>query len=337
MLVPIAIEAKNRGHEVCVAAEGAGVFLWFQAGLKPFFIGAPSSDIIAPVFDAGAFLKNVRPDAILMEFPFSVNIAKDVGLEANKRGIPVILIEDYWAVSKRLCGIRLDLILTIDEYAKKIAEETTLWRIPVKVIGNHAVSDIKKYSTPDKVLEILSEARRRFDELFVYIGGNVAEADLKLLVSSLLLTPGNWGLIPCYHPNYKDRIEDVSGKKCFEIWDELLDPIHNRIVRCDSGTSDDLAILADACFSAFGSSVSTAIRSGKPAVILSTPESDAALKKVNLEEVPWLALGAVGIIKTPQNIRPFLTPASEEVRNKFIPLNPKKAADYIEDFLLSIK
>lgn len=325
MLVPIASEAKNRGHKIYVVAEGNGAFLW------------PRADMISFAVSSLEFLKTIQPDAVLMEFPFSANFAKNIGIQANQLDIPIILVEDYWGVCRRLSEVRLGLVLTIDEYAKKIAMETVGRNIPVEVIGNHAVANIEKYPPPAEVLEILSVARRRFQEIFIYVGGNVVEADLRLLVSSLLCTPGNWGLIPCYHPNYRDCVDRSSGKKCSEVWNAMLDPIADRVVRCDSITSDSLAVLGDACFSAFGSSVSTAIRAGKPVVILSTPESDTALKRVNLEEVPWLALGAAGMIRTPQNIRPFLVPPSKEVRNKFMPLNPFIAVNSIEDFLLSVR
>jgi len=335
-LVPIGLTAKAAGHEITVVCEGKGAPLWIRAGVEPYFMGSSDFETVPFSLNVPALFDEVKPDAAILEIPYSINLTKSIGLEANIRSIPVVIAQDYWS---SLCGlpeVNPSLVLTIDEYAKKIAESQVNIGTPVRIIGNHAVPNLRDYQEKPEVLNILSEARKKFDKLFVYVGGHrdCVEPELKILIPSLEFTPGNWGLIPRYHPKCCNLFDKASGKKMPEIWDNLFEPIASRIVRCNLETSDDLAILCDACFSGISSSMSSALVSGKPAVSIRTPESMALLREVNLEEIPWVALGASRAIEQAQDLSPLLVPPTEEIRKKFRPLDASFAVRAIEELLL---
>ena len=253
MLVPIAREAKYAGYAVEIFCEGKGKSLWLVAGMKPYFEGTEDFQIQPFTFNATQLLNEVAPDVLLIELPGPVNIARSAGLEAMRRGIPVIMVEDFRACVKRLPEVKPSLVLTIDDVAAEIAREFLGNKIQVSVIGNHAVPNLKNYQLPEKISLGVATLRKRFDEIFVFNGrGYNTLPEINLLVSSLLKTPGNWCIIPRYHPKHRGKIDKASGKTMQEIWDEAFSPLGNRVVQLHDGDSSDMAMIADAFFCGHG-------------------------------------------------------------------------------------
>lgn len=327
MLLPISVEARRYGHEVIILAEGVGVDHYTRQGVKTFFKDISNYDPKTE-FDLEFLLELVKPDAILVGFPSpNNNLSRKISAVANQMDIPLIGVEDYWGGLKRVAPeFKYALLLTIDDYAAEIAREALGLRVPILVIGNHAVPG-PDYHSPETVLAGIKEIRKKFDEVFVFGGGREKQTteELKLLVPSLQKTPGNWCLIPRYHPNVK---------MFAEVWDELLLPLGDRVVRLDARNSDDLAVVCDAYFSGLSSSMSAAVSQGKPVVAVVTEAAKEVIRNVQLDYVPVVKLGGAKTLTKVQDLRPLLVPPSDEARSKFKSLDSVLAVQEIERLLI---
>ncbi|MDP3999508.1 MAG: hypothetical protein Q8P76_02870 [bacterium] len=337
MLLPIARESMRVGHEVNILAEGVGVAHYSAAGIVPFFTDAPNPDPKSS-FNWDALFRYLNPQVVLIGFPGPDNLSHTAGLAANQKGIPVVGVEDYWGGVERNPEVKYNLVLTIDDYAKQIARQSVGPRVPISIIGNHAIPGAD-YHSPDSVAEGMKKIRERFDEVFIFGGGGELHttAELKLLVASLEKTPGNWCLIPRYHPNVKKKTATAIGdSRTFEeVWNKMLLPLGDRVVRLDVGNSDDMAMLCDGYFSGLGSSMSTAIASGKPTVAVLTDATVLALRRESkLDTVPAVYLGGAQVLSKVGNVRPLLIKPSKAIQQKLQPLNPALAIQEIEDMLL---
>ena len=338
MLLPIAREARQWGHEVAILAEGMGVDHYAKQGVKTFFSDVPDPDPKTS-FDAEFFLEYFKPDAVLIGFPGPNHLSKEFGLAANKKNIPLVGVEDYWGQAKRDQDFKLQysLLLTIDDYAADLAKEFLEPEVPVSVIGNHTVPGSDYYS-PEAVLTRIKELKARFEKVFVFGGGACGHTteELKLLVPSLQKTPGNWCLIPRFHPNYKKKsAEEIGDKRNFEeVWNELLLPLGDRVVRLDAGNSDDMAVVCDAYFSGLGSSMNTAIARGNPTIAILTDTTMEVIRNGGLDVLPAVRLGGARPLTEVQDLRSLLVPPTDEVRKKFKPLDANLAVKEIEKLLL---
>ena len=334
MILPIAKEALVAGHDVFVVAEGKGANLYSEFGIETFFLGTPDFEEVAFTIDQAALLRNLNPSAVIVGFPGPLNLSKKISLEANAAGIPVVGVEDYWACVKRMPEVMLSLVLTIDDYAVEIAKSFLGQDIRISVVGNHTVPG-PDYRPSGDILDGIKELHTRFEEIFVFGGGRENTTDeLKLLVSSLQKISGNWCLIPRYHQNYLEKIS-AGGRKFRDVWDELLLPLGNRVIRFETGTSDDLAMVCDAYFSGCGSSMNTAIACGKPTVAVVTKTTMEVLRNSCLDIVPAVRLGGAQILTEVCDLRPMLTKPEKSVREKFKPLNAKLALKEIEKLFYS--
>lgn len=336
MLLPIAKEAMRVGHEVNIVAEGVGVAHYSAAGIVPFFADAPNPDPKSS-FNWEAIFRYLDPQVVLVGFPGPNNLSQAVGLAANQKGIPVVGVEDYWGGVERNPEVKYQLVLTIDDYAKEIARQCVSSRVQTLIIGNHAIPGAD-YRSPDLALKGMNKIRERFDEVFVFGGGGELHTteELKLLVASLKKTADNWCLIPRYHPNVKKKVATAIGdtRTFEEVWNEILLPLGDRVVRLDAGNSDDMAVLCDAYFSGLGSSMSTAIAFGKPTIAVSTDATKAALRESKLDVVPAVYLGGAQVLSEAGNVRPLLVKPSKAIQAKLQPLNSALAVREIEKFFL---
>ncbi|OGY63549.1 MAG: hypothetical protein A3I89_02070 [Candidatus Harrisonbacteria bacterium RIFCSPLOWO2_02_FULL_41_11] len=335
MLLPIAREARQLGHKVIILAEGVGVDHYIKQGVKTFFRDVSNPDPKTD-FDLEFLLSMAKPDAVLVGFPGPNNLSGKISAVANDMGIPLIGVEDYWGGVKRYLEFKYSLLLTIDDYAAEIARNALGPKVPISVIGNHAVSGLD-YRSPEAVLAGMEELKKRFNQVFVFGGGGGKHTteELKLLVPSLQKTPGNWCLVPRYHPNLKKKLaEEIGDQRTFqEVWDELLLPLGDRVVRLDAGNSDDMAVVSDAYFSGLGSSMNTAIYSGKPTIAVVTAATMEAIRDSKLDAVPAVELGGAKTLTEVQDLQPLLVPPNDEVRKKFKPLDANLAVRKIEKLL----
>ncbi|MDO8430352.1 MAG: hypothetical protein Q7S73_03220 [bacterium] len=337
MLLPIARDARKFGHQVIILAEGVGVDHYKKEDVKTTFSDIPNPDPETN-FDSDFLLECFSPDVVLVGFPYPNHLSQEFGLAANRQNIPLVGVEDWWGGVKRNSNLRYSLVLTIDEYAADLVSGCLGSEVPVSVIGNHTIPN-SDYHSPEAVLAGIKEIRSRFKEVFVYGGGGGKHTteELKLLVSSLQKTAGNWCLIPRYHPNVKKMLAWEGGnKRTFaEVWDELLLPLGNRVVRLDAGNSDDMAVVCDAYFSSLGSSMSTAISFGKSTVAILPPATMDVMRDSKLEVIPAVYLGGAKTLTEVQDLRILLSYPSVETTKKFIALQPLKAIEAIEKLLLA--
>ena len=154
---------------------------------------------------------------------------------------------------------------------------------------------------------------------------------------SLQKTPGNWCLIPRFHPNLiknKKIAEEIGDKRTFEeVWNEILFPLGNRVVRLDVGNSDDMAVVCDAYFSSLGSSMNTAIFCGKLTIAVLPKATMEEMYEAKLDVIPAVYLGGAQTLTEVQDLRPLLVSPPEESRKKFKPLDANLAVREIEKLL----
>lgn len=332
--VPLALLAMKKGHEVGIVVEGLAVDRFNDAGFfkselkaKTFFKGYVSKP---SRIEAGPILNEFKPDAVVITRSNLDSLENEFGLTANKSGIPVVLLEDYWA-GHLTSRARPDLIVTLDEYAEELARKSHT-NAKIIIAGNPAFISPDQAEIPFKVRNKFKELRAKFGRVFVYAGGERKQmtAELDLLSKCLRLTK-NWCLIVRLHPLEAEK-EKETGIKEGRDQDNLLKEFGERIVMVEFKMGDPLAILADATFSGSSTMLNTAAYARKASISIRTELGVKALKEIGLTELPLIRLKCVRQLRSPCNLDDlgFIQPAEESNLARLKPFDAGLALKAIE-------
>lgn len=328
VLIPLAKFVRKNGHEVVVVAEGLAAKQFEEAGFTLYFKGMVDFKEIPFMLDVIKVVENTKPDVIIVSAGFPINLEGAFAVASAKKGIPLVIMEDFWGGSGKLKGIIPQLILTLDAYGEKLVHEM-FPDVPTEVIGHHELPfPITRllYSTD----EVLSSKKYTC----VYIGaGYPTEAELKLLVDCLKMTDKEWCLIPCFHPkciNWKTE----DGKRLEDIWNEVLKPISGR-VHFISDPVESIIPLADIVVSGFSTLLNLSAYLGRTTASLQTTETLASIKEqAGLDKIPIIELGCAHVITEPisldtlsslvdmkesgRRLRPYLSETAFQAISQFL-------------------
>jgi len=313
---PVVEEAdKAFGREnVLVVTEGIAAERFFEAGRRPFFTGTKDFRVMPFTFDCRTFLEIQKPDVVVVGEGFPINLERQMAHAANNLGIPVVSVSDFWGGVMQLLSddraesARPDLMLTLDIYAAELAKNV-FPGVSTRIVGNPGVKDVH---VSQEVEEWMRNLRRRFDTVYVFGGGGWhTTADLAFLITSLEQTPGDWCLVPLFHPKWVDlRLEDDS-MAYGELWTEMLESIADRIFFPEADnvpkySGEEYAVCGDVFVSCFSTLMTTAAQYGKTVLSLQTSEYLEALAAVSVSKVvPQVALGCAHAILEPTDLSVF--------------------------------
>lgn len=335
-VVALAFEAKKRGHEIYVVAEGKGIPQWNAAGITPNIIGSDDPITNPWMLDVEELFADVRPDVVVCGQSSPINYEDVIGIRANMLGVPLISATDFWAGVRRTKAIP-DLLLVLDEVDARLAEDTLAERsgkisgFNIVIVGNASYPSTSHVS--EGVKTAMADLHKRFDMIFMYAGASPepTTAELTLLIGCLEKTYGNWCLIPRFHPKYAGATRGKSDRPYSELWEDMLLHFGDRIVSVpEAESSDQLAGFCDLTLSGFSLSSIPAVVAAKPVVSLWTPETRASLlAQSNLDEFPLSELGCAVKIESSVPLN-GIDPAPFENRAKLKPFDAKLAFDAIE-------
>lgn len=336
----VAVLARDAGHTVICAIEGLAMkryeALGFNLRAGNNFRGmvdfrAPTDEEKRIYFHAGRYLDVVRPDVIVTGLGSPINIQRAIAEEATRRGIPLVVCEDFWAKSVGHLSrekVRPVMILTVDEYAAEMVDEV----FPDSAVGIVGNPGVKKVEIPESVQERMRALRAEYEKIYVYAGAGSESttAELNLLIRCLENTKCDWCLVPRFHPKYEKLKLEGMEKPYGEIWREYLAPFTEQVRYVEAPSTDPVACAADMLVSGFSTLLSTALWHGIPAICLNTPETIAALKAhgAHYEEIPQVALGLVPAVTEPTDLSRFGMPTAEALK-KLTPYNATLAYSYI--------
>lgn len=321
---PIVQELRRREYKVALFAEegGKGIDKFRQTGIDflPLFPDQPISTLI----------HTYEPRAVLTGLSSPRHLESSLDLEARKRGIPVVNVEDYWGVYTR-CVVPPDLVVTIDESSAALVRRA----YPDATICIAGLAGILPVTPRPEMVEMFDQLRRDSGaKIIVFTDGDaMCEPGLRLLGESLSLTKTPVRLVPNFHPKYVNAPMPGYAGTWGERWEEVLQPLRNIGVVCDIAcTGDEAAMLADVTVSAFSTLLFRAAHTGKHAVTVWTEEAKKHLKRVgNLDETPLMMRGGFPVIREPMPLDDILasTPPPLGVGQ----FDATVAADAVQKFL----
>ena len=146
------------------------------------------------------------------------------------------------------------------------------------------------------------------------------------------MTPGNWCVIPRFHPKWANLVHP-SGRLYGEIWRKKFAVLGDQVVYFDQIKSTDLiAMNTDITTACFSTLLTIATVAGKIAVSLWLPPAkESLLNQAKLEVVPIVALGCAHSLEQPM---PFIfSPPSASARAKLKPYDARAAYQALSEFL----
>jgi hypothetical protein len=324
MVVPLVPELSVRGAKVSIISEGRATERLKEHGIEPDFAGSVDWRTDPFLLNAIETLDHYQPDVVLVGLGSPIHLEQKIAWAANDRRIPLVLLEDFWGSAKIRCsGARPEAILVIDAYAKELAERS--YKVEATIVGNPGAIPFPT-SHPD-----IDALRSTYDRIFVYSGDDAStEDEIALILASLEKTPGNWRLIPRYHPKYASQSSRVEGKTKGELWDDLLSPVSARVVRPDIRRTEEVVAASDLTLSGYSTLLTTAAVSGRTPVSLSTEKSRQSLRaESGLDQVPIVALGCAHSLSEPADLSLFLPNAPAIVSALLKPYDAALAADTV--------
>lgn len=341
----VAVLAREGGHEVFIALEGLAMARYEVLGIPiyelPNYIGAvnfkepscPAETYAVHNFSAAEILKKIRPDLVVTGVGSPINIQRDIAEEATRRGIPLVLCEDFWSKIPGhfdIAKVKPSLVLTVDGYSAELSKPF-FSGAEYHVVGNPGV---KKVPVPQEVETQLHAIRDEgFERLYIFAGGGAsATNELSLLLQCLEQTSGRWCIIPRFHPKVAQWTVPGEHRTYGELWKEFLKPFSEHVRYVEAPSTDPIAVApsADVLVSGFSTLMTTAAHYRKQVICLKTPETIASLKAHggHYTEIPQVALGLASEVTKPTDLSQFGMPSVEALK-KLVPYDAELAYKYI--------
>lgn len=165
-------------------------------------------------------------------------------------------------------------------------------------------------------------------------GGSETAEQIELLLKCLKETSGNWMLVPRYHPSVKNFIDPQTSRPYHEIWDEMLNPLGDRVVRFDNLNTEEVVGGSSVVTAGFSTLLTTSAVNGISTVVFGTPQTMAMIEEeTGLKEIPQVKLGLATLATEPVDLF-YIDPPSVEARKKVIPFDPGLVVEGIESYFL---
>lgn len=322
-LIPLLVQ---NGHSVFTCAEGKALQWFDEAGIAIDFRGTINNSMEPFVFDADALLEREKPHKVIIGLGAPNYIEPLLALAANRKGIPVVMLEDFWGSTfVRARTAKPNLLLVVDEYAQQLAHDSFAGT-RVEIVGDAAA-----VLPPFHNESAFSQLRREFDLLVVFFGSGFDDTPemLELLISSLQKTGTNWCVIPRFHPK-AIKVPSPQGSTYGEMWEGLLAPIADKVRRPEVKSSEVVVLHSDICVSNFSKLLGTAAMAGKVALSLKTPAGVAVMRReTGYDDVPHVKMGCVHEVSAPTDLMLFNPIHPAHIANKIRPYNPEIALQAI--------
>jgi hypothetical protein len=302
VLVPVA-KIMRHALEVVVVAEGLSVPHWKKEEFNLYFQGTADYRDEPFSLDPYATLKKVKPDVVVTGHSNPLHLDEKFGLAANEAGIPLVWIQDFWGGGVKNAA-KPDLIFTLDHIGADILKRNPRFeKKDIRISGNLALNALENFAIPEDLAIKLNHLTK---PVILLAGGGVSTASvIKVIVESLKQTPGDWTLVPRFHPKWAERAYS-GGKTYGEIWRELLSELGDRVVEVPTQNADALAMLCDMTVSPFSTLLLSSVVAKKIPVSVRTPEMIKDISGQNgLTRYPLVEAGAVLEISSPVNLKVF--------------------------------
>lgn len=320
--------------------EGKATVRARQFGIEPDYVFSEDIDEAFQTCRVESVLDEVRPDMVVTGIGNPINLEYTFAITACQRGKPVVVFEDFPGNHWRMEGVKPDLLLAIDGFARDLAH-SRLPGVNVEVVGCPAVFTGE---VPETVHYQIDELRKVYGYVGAYSGGNTFD-DLKITIGSMEQT--NEGcLITCFHPKWVNVVlpDDVPqewramGDTYGEVWEAMVKPLGDRVVHVygeDGGPArtDHVIPLVDTLFTTFSLTGYTAAYYGVPVVGILTPEAKQSLmRSTGLGVLPPTLWGGLGII-TDKAVYPWPPKPDKSDMEQICPFNASLAARLVEQLL----
>lgn len=344
MTVPLAKEALANGCEIFPITEHLATKRFEEAGLKAYF--STSADFSQEPFylDVHKCLLDIKPDAVVVSSGHPIHLEQLFAVFASEMEIPLVCIEDYWSVSRRIKPARPSMVLTIDSYGEEIVERlfgfgarsaVDIERLRLSV-GHHEVGAILDAINDQNGLKIFSEKTKDFDFVVTLIGGGEqTTSQLTIILECMRQSRGRWCLVPRFHPKTL-KWPDKQGRILGEVWNEMLRPFSDRVVYVPEVKTETVVVGADIVASGFSTLMTGSAYIGRPTICLKTKETmDDLLSQSGgiLTEVPAVALQCANDVSEPTDLSKFLGRVYPRAVQEFQPYDPKRAFAALSRFL----
>ncbi len=325
---PVAEIADKNRDGITVVTEGLAHLAFMERGIPIFFQGTPIFNEVSFTLECDELLFRVKPDVVIATEGGPINLEESVGHAANRAGIPLVFLEDTQGGFVR-SGAYPDAIITVDDCGARLAKER-YGEIPIWVAGNPGVP------THQEVEEMtncaLHDFRAHGTRTYAFVGGDADSTgeQLELLKECLVITEGDWVLIPRFHPKWVKVTDPASGKTYGTLWTEMLLPLCDRIVHDPVGDGRKLVASADVSLADPSTLLTTAVCCGKTSVFLETPAVMKAMKKESgLDIMPLVELGCAHRVAEPTDLS-LLRPPFPESLEYLKPYDPALAYQHIQ-------
>ena len=323
-LIPLLLQS---GHKLYICAEGKALQRFDDAGIVIDFRGTVNDKTHPFEFDADGLLEREKPDKVIVGLGSPIYTERLLALAANRKGIPVVMLEDFWGSTLvRANDAKPDLLLVVDEYARELGQ-IAFPNARMEIIGDAAA-----VLPPFTNVPAFSRIRQKFDVIVVFFGGGPDDSEemTRLLIASLEKTTDKWCLIPRFHPKVVD-LPSPDGCTYGQVWGDLLSPIADRVEKPDVRSSEVVVLHSDIIVSNFSKLLGTAAMAGKVALSLRTPAGVAIMKKeTGYDSVPHVKMGCVQEVTAPVDFMSFSSVHPARIAKKIRPYDPEIALEAIE-------
>lgn len=292
---PIVRLAIERGHGVIIAAEGFSIAEWKKAGFGLHFEGTKDFASEPFEFNAEEFLKNHKPDAVVVTYGAPINIEEKLAQVATRYGAPLIGIEDVWGAALRIDPDMFDTILTQEfgrEVLKELAPNTKAMIIET---GSPFVASMMQNAVPPEIAEIF-ERRERHHRFTVLIAGDDDETQhyLHWALASIAKSRNSEAFLPIWRAHPRTFASEKDKEVWFhqvELWKAIRGT--NQITTMpEIKDTRFIARLADITVSNYGTLFLASAVAGKIPVRVRSELGDALMKKyTGLDFYPMVRVG----------------------------------------------
>jgi len=340
---PVAELFRARNHKVTVVAEGGSMDFWTKAGYE-IYGGMPEQGQFDPNtkirfdIDPAKVLDEIKPNVVITELADPIHLGESFGIEANKRDISLVFIEDLWGVHKRSKAVP-NLVCTVDTIGDKKVKEyyqqgIRIEDVYVAITGNPAMDSVLNEKPHPELQKIVNDGKR----LHVLFGQDDSTTPtLKGLVDAL---GKDDVFIARFHPKW---LSDPSKSEHVNQWHALLKEAKEKGIEV---AEQPKGVNARQLMMAAYSSVSMWSTTLTEAALLSlsvcwmSPVCKERMKAgLGFERYPLVDIGCVAEVSSPEEYLRVLEDRNTFIENCRRELKPdsknaERVAEAIKDLIL---
>lgn len=308
MLRPIYEPLKALGAHISIVAEGVSADYWEKGGIELVFRG-PADHRKEPFeCNFSELFRALHPDCVVVGCSRYVNLELKFAEEANRLGIPVVVVPDLWGVESRVRRSRPSLVLCEDELGEASARRTFGTTVRTASIGYLAALDLLQPLSA-KAQEVFGEIRERYEHIaFLACQGTYSQDIIAMLNASLSLSRPI-AVVAWNHRNYPEQ--DALMRAGLDHATTYFDLAEKQI------SLKECARLADATVSVFSGLLKLSALAGNVAISVRTAATVLGMKEsTDLDYFPLCRAGLAIEVAEPQNLSLLIPAWKSRVREQ---------------------